>query len=463
MKINSLNMSGKSVAVVGMGDSGTAVARWFTGHDEAHRLVLCDSRSEPPRADVLREEMPHASWRLGGFRTDSFSDCDVLVMSPGVPVSTPAIAEFAQRGGEVIGDVELFARAIAGSGCKVIAITGSNGKSTVTELVGHLCREAGLDTVVAGNIGLPVMAALRERKIAGSLPDVFVLELSSFQLETTFSLHPDAATVLNISEDHLDRYRDLLAYANSKACIFNGEGVQIINRDDAFVRAMARAGRAQREFSLKSSQADYGLHEKDGAYFLCAHGQPLLNFAEMKLPGLHNAANALAALALCEAIGLPREALLSGLHSFRGLPHRVEFVRTIGGVDFFDDSKGTNVGATEAALNGMVRPVVLIAGGDGKGQDFSPLLPALQRIGRAVILIGRDAPVIRSALAGLTVPIISCGTLEEATRMAFSQAQQGDVVLLSPACASLDMFRNYSHRADVFIAECRQIAAEQGV
>ncbi|WP_024301055.1 UDP-N-acetylmuramoyl-L-alanine--D-glutamate ligase [Pseudogulbenkiania sp. MAI-1] len=450
-----MRFANRHIVVVGLGDTGLSAARWLAAHGAT--VTVADSRDNPPNAATLAETLPGVTLKTGAFDETTFAGADMLVVSPGVAVATPAIAAFRRAGGEVVGDVELFARAIAGSGSKVIAITGSNGKSTVTSLVGHLCQQAGLDTVLAGNIGLPVLTALAEREASGKRPDVWVLELSSFQLETTVSLNADAATVLNISEDHLDRYADLLDYAHSKTAIFNGDGVQVLNRDDALVRAMVRPGHAQRWFSLKEA-ADYGLQEDAGRYWLTVAGQPVFDCAEMSLQGLHNAANALAALALTEAIGLPRAALLAGLRTFKGLAHRVEFVAEVNGVTYIDDSKGTNVGATEAALNGMTRPVVLIAGGDGKGQDFAPLKPACARIARAVVLIGRDAGKIRAALEGLTVPVLDCATLEEATRAAARLAQAGDVVLLSPACASLDMFRNYAHRAQVFIDSVHALA-----
>ena len=452
-----MDLAKRHVIVIGLGDTGVSAARWLLAHGA--RVTIADSREQPANAAGVSAELG-VSLRLGAFGDATFADADMLMVSPGVSRRTPAIADFARRGGEVVGDVELWARAIAGSGAKVIAITGSNGKSTVTSLVGHLCEAAGLDTVVCGNIGLPVLTALAEREAAGKQPDVWVVELSSFQLETTSSLRADAATVLNISEDHLDRYHDLLDYAHSKTAIFNGAGVQVLNRDDVFCRAMARAGRRIAWFSLRED-ADYALQQTAGRYLLAIDGQPVFDCADMPLQGLHNAANALAALALCEAIGIDRSQLLPALKTFRGLAHRVEFVAEFGGVMYIDDSKGTNVGATEAALNGMTRKVVLIAGGDGKGQDFAPLAPACARIARAVVLIGRDAPAIRAALAGSGVPLTDCATLEDATRAAAKLAQSGDVVLLSPACASLDMFKNYAHRAQVFIDSVAQLQAEQ--
>ena len=449
-----MQFDNRHIMVIGLGDTGLAAARWLVAHGAT--VTVADSRDTPPNTQTLHDALPGVQLRTGAFGEHDFDGADLLVVSPGVPLSTPAIDRFRRRGGEVVGDVELLARAIAGDGSRVIAISGSNGKSTVTTLVGHLCQCAGLDTVVAGNIGLPVLAALAEREAAGKQPDVWVLELSSFQLETTVSLNADAATVLNISEDHLDRYADLLDYAHSKTSVFNGLGVQVLNADDPLVRAMQRPGHAVKWFSLEKP-ADYALLTDGDARFLTIDGENVFDLARLPLEGLHNAANALAALALCEGIGLERPALLQALESFRGLPHRVELVDEVDGVKYIDDSKGTNVGATVAALNGMTRPVLLIAGGDGKGQDFTPLAPACRRIVRAVMLIGRDADKIRDALADSGVELIDCKTLPEATLAAAERAQTGDVVLLSPACASLDMFRNYAERARVFIDTVRSL------
>lgn len=446
----------RHITVIGLGDSGLASARWLVAHGAT--VTVADSRDNPPHALQLQSELPQVALRCGAFGPQDFDAAEMLVVSPGVALSTPAVDRFRRQGGEVVGDIELLARAIAGSGSRVIAISGSNGKSTVTMLVGHLCRSLGLDTVVAGNIGLPVLAALAEREASGQVPDVWVLELSSFQLETTVSLTADAATVLNISEDHLDRYNDLLDYAHSKSAVFNGHGVQVLNAEDPLVCAMRRPQHQVKTFALQTP-ADYSLVQQGQGHALAIDGQPVFDLQRLPLEGLHNAANALAALALCEGIGLERARLLPALESFRGLPHRVELVDEVAGVKYIDDSKGTNVGATVAALNGMTRPVVLIAGGDGKGQDFSPLAPACQRGVRSVLLIGRDADKIRSALASSGVQLIDCESLPQATRQAAELAQPGDVVLLSPACASLDMFRNYAERSRVFIETVSDIKA----
>jgi len=454
-----MQFDNRHITVIGLGDSGLASARWLAAHGAC--VTVADSRDNPPNVARLQTDLPQVVVRAGAFGLDDFADSDMLVLSPGVALSTPAIDRFRRQGGEVVGDIELLARAIAGSVSKVVAISGSNGKSTVTTLVGHLCRQAGLDTVVAGNIGLPVLQALAEREALGRMPDVWVLELSSFQLETTVSLRADAATVLNISEDHLDRYQDLLDYAHSKSAVFNGLGVQVLNAQDPLVRAMQRPGHEVKWFALEA-QAQYGLTLEGDRRWLCIDQQVVFDLAELPLEGLHNAANALAALALCEGLDLPRAVLLEGLKSYRGLPHRVELVDEVAGVKYIDDSKGTNVGATVAALDGMTRPVVLIAGGDGKGQDFSPLAPACRRVVRAVMLIGRDATKISAVLQGSGVELVECASLQQATRLAAERAQSGDVVLLSPACASLDMFRNYAERAQVFIDCVAQLKAEAG-
>ncbi|HEX8979568.1 MAG TPA: UDP-N-acetylmuramoyl-L-alanine--D-glutamate ligase [Parasulfuritortus sp.] len=448
-----LDYSGIKALVVGLGDTGASCVRWLVEHDAQVRGT--DTRTAPQHALHLREAFPEVTLTLGAFEAADFAWADMIVLSPGVAMATPEVQAAILAGKDIVGDVELFARAIPGHGSKVIAITGSNGKSTVTMLAGHLCQAAGLDTVIAGNIGLPVLDALAERELSGRMPDVWVLELSSFQLETTKSLRPDAATVLNISEDHMDRYADLAEYAAAKAGIFTA-GVQVLNRDDAAVMAMARAELEQRSFGLAAG--DYGLLEREGRFWLAEESEALFPVDELTIAGLHNAANVLAALALCRAIGLGYDKLLPALPTFKGLPHRVEKVTEVAGRTFYDDSKGTNVGATAAALRGFTVPVVLIAGGDGKGQDFSPLREAVRNT-RAVVQIGRDGPLIAAAINGCC-PVVRAETMAEAVQRAYDLSQPGDAVLLSPACASWDMFRNYAHRSEVFIAAVHALQAE---
>jgi len=399
----------------------------------------------------------------------------------------------ARAGGiPVVGELELFARGLASLGVrhqtKVIAITGTNGKTTTTALTGHLCRSANRATGVAGNISPAALTALMAAQDEGGLPEIWVLELSSFQLETLESLAADVATVLNISDDHLDRYIDLDDYATAKARIFQGGGVQVLNRLDARVKRMAIPGRQLITFGLDApgDEEDFGLREHRGEPWLVRGDRPLLAVRELPIAGLHNAANAMAAMALCAGIGFDVASLLPALRSFKGLPHRVEPVAEIADVTYYDDSKGTNVGATVAALQGLggqlaaldsrLRPcgredggegssgqddndrkIVVILGGDGKDQDFSPLKAAVARACRAAILIGRDGPKIGAAIDGCGVPVLNATDLDDAVRQSAMRAQPGDAVLLSPACASFDMFRNYEHRAQVFIEAVRRL------
>lgn len=437
------------VLVVGLGETGLSCVRYLVGR--GCTVTVVDSRPQPPMAQTLARDYPHVRAHLGGFANTVFEAAELLVVSPGVPVRDPAVAQAAARGIEVIGDVELFARVAT---APVLAITGSNGKSTVTALVGAMCQAGGLDTAVGGNIGVPVLDLLRDPE-----PDVYVLELSSFQLETTFSLHPRAATVLNISADHMDRYENADEYAGAKVRIFAGDGVMVLNRDDPAVMALARAHRRQVRFGLSEPEldTDFGVRTCDGREWLARGPHLLMACDEVPLAGRHNLANALAAMALAAVVGVREDAMVRGLRDFRGLPHRTELVLERAGLRWIDDSKGTNVGATIAALNGMNAPVVLIAGGDGKGADFSPLKAAVAEHARAVVLIGRDAPLIEAALEN-AVPVIHAADMREAVQQAAGAAQPGDVVLLSPACASFDMFRNYHHRGEVFAAAVRELA-----
>lgn len=446
-----LELQHKQVLVLGLGDTGLSALRWLDR--QGARLTVADTRADPPGLQTLRTELPNVSAYLGPFRRRIFEDVDLVVASPGVPLAEPEIQAAIARGIPVVGDIELFAQHRPAS-AKVIAITGANGKSTVTALVGEMCKRAGLKTVVAGNIGLPVLDAL-----SGETPDVYVLELSSFQLETTASLGADAATVLNVTEDHMDRYAGLAEYAAAKARVFQGKGVQVVNREDDWSRGMALPGRQVVSFGTDAarSDGDFGLVLRDGGFWLAQGSEALLDTAEMHIAGLHNATNALAALALCRAIGLPYTPLLAALREFKGLPHRVEWVAKLHGVSFYDDSKGTNVGATCAAIAGMPNKVVLIAGGDGKGQDFAPLREPVTKNARAVVLIGRDAPQIREVLQDSGVALIEAANMQDAVRIAYAAAQPGDAVLLSPACASWDMFRNYAHRAEVFINAVKEL------
>ena len=442
---------GKKIVVAGLGSSGLSMLRFFVA--QGCGVCAYDAKITDERRAYIAAELPTVTFADGDLAA-ALVGAEVLALSPGVPSRQEAIAAFSAQGGVVLGDVEVFAQLAAAANAKVLAITGYNGKTTPTSLTGYLCAQSGLKTVMAGNIGLPVLDAWMQNQ---GEADVWVLELSSFQLDTTYSLQAAAATVLNISEDHLDRYDDLLDYAHSKSHIFSGNGVQVLNADDALCVAMHRHGRPVKWFSLKQQQ-DFWVDLQAASLPLMAGEEALLDVRELSLQGLHNAANALVALALCEAIGLSRTDLLPHLKTFKGLPHRVEKIGAYQNVDFIDDSKGTNVGATCAALYGLQQPIVLIAGGLGKGQDFAPLQAALLNKARAVMLIGRDADQIEAALQGLDVPVLRCESLTEATQKGFALAKAGDAVLLSPACASMDMFRDYAHRSEVFIDAYKELA-----
>ena len=460
-----MELSGTKALVLGLGVSGLSMARWL--HHRGAHVRVADTRAAPPCGAQLRRELPSVPVVTGTLRPESFHDVDLIAISPGVPVAEPLVESAAKRGVPVVGDIELFAQALAAvTKAKVLAITGSNGKSTVTEMAGAMCRRAGLGTVVAGNIGLPVLDALLAIERAGSppehKPEVFVLELSSFQLETTSSLDAHVAACLNLSEDHLDRYRGMPAYARAKARIFRGAGIQVLNRQDVWSRSMALAGRTVFTFGLDapSGEREWGLAEVGGEAWLAQGDRNLMSVSQLRVAGLHNAANALAALALTRAIDLPYQPLLEALAQFEGLPHRVQKIAEIDGVIFYDDSKGTNVGATVAALNGMRQKVVLIAGGDGKGQDFTPLKSAVAARVRTVVLIGRDGDKIAHSIEGSGVPMQRARTMEEAVRMSLAAAREGDAVLLSPACASFDMFRDYEDRARVFVQAVKELVAK---
>ena len=496
-----MNYEGKSALVLGLGESGLAIAHWLARCGA--RVRVADTRTEPQRLFALRQAVPNAEFVGGEFNAGLLDGVDFVAVSPGLAPNrelaaiTPAAHE---RRIPVWGEIELFAQALAhlrqerGYAPKVIAITGTNGKTTVTSLTGLLCRRAGLSTRVAGNISPAALDVLREVLDNNDLPQAWVLELSSFQLHTTFSLQADAATVLNVTQDHLDWHGSMDAYAADKARIFGADTVRVLNRDDAIVMRMTAVDSPVHTFGTgePSEPNSFGLVNERGVLWLAnaaaADDEPVKKLKKGELPppvevsvnrlmpadalrirGIHNASNALAALALCRACGLPLAPLLHGLREYAGEPHRVELVASIGGADYYDDSKGTNVGATVAALEGLGKAfagddqqIVLIAGGDGKGQDFAPLALPASRYVRAVLLIGRDAPAIRAAIEPTGVPVFDLPSLPEAVRRAAGLAKAGDAVLLSPACASLDMFTNYAHRAQVFVDAVRDIALEKG-
>ncbi|APA86551.1 UDP-N-acetylmuramoyl-L-alanine--D-glutamate ligase [Paraburkholderia sprentiae WSM5005] len=487
------------VLVLGLGESGLAMARWCARH--GCRLRVADTREVPPNLSALEAHRVDTDFVGGPFSPVLLEGVELVAISPGLsPLAAdllPLITAARQQGIPVWGELELFAQALrtlgeSGYAPKVIAITGTNGKTTTTSLTGLLCERAGKKVAVAGNISPSLLDKLSEAIDQTALPDVWVLELSSFQLETSHTFAPDAAAVLNITQDHLDWHGGLDAYAAAKGRIFGTQTVRVLNRDDARVMTLAPAGGDAEVVTFgvtePNNHGDYGLLRENGMVWLVeaqdrdasdeapskrrrkgeAAATPdialkrLMPADALRIRGLHNAANALAAYALARAVGLPGAPLLHGLREYRGEPHRVELIASIDGIDYVDDSKGTNVGATVAALDGLAQRAVLIAGGDGKGQEFEPLAAPVMRWCRAVMLIGRDAPQIRAALEHCGVAMTDHATLEDATRAATALAQPGDAVLLSPACASFDMFKGYAHRAAVFRSTVEDIAAERG-
>jgi UDP-N-acetylmuramoylalanine--D-glutamate ligase len=437
--------------IVGLGRTGLSCARYLRARN--WRLAVTDTRHKPPEMAGLAALDPTIPVRAGGLDTRLLEAADCVVASPGVSLEEPFFVEARRRGIEIVGDVELFARA---ADAPVVGITGTNGKSTVTTLVGRMAARAGVRVRVGGNLGEPALDLLGT---GAGTTQLYVLELSSFQLDATTSLALKAATVLNVSPDHLDRYASVEAYADSKARIFARCETAVINLDDPLVVAMPQPGQKTVSFSLRASiGADYAVATRDGEWWLTRRDEALLPVSAMKIKGLHNAANALASLALGDALGLDMPAMLEELSTFTGLPHRSQWVADVHGVTYINDSKGTNVGATIAAVSGMQGPLVMIAGGDGKNQDFAVLADAFRGKVRHTVLIGRDAAAIAAALKGVCT-LEMCTSLEDAVRAAAKAAQPGDTVLLSPACASLDMFRDYTHRGAVFTQAVKELAA----
>ncbi len=434
--------------VVGLGRTGVSCVRHLATH--GHEIRVTDSRAQPPGLAEFRRIAPGARLALGGFDLSFLDGADQVVVSPGVSLREPLLVAAQERGIDVVGDIELFAREVGG---RTVAVTGTNGKSTVTTLLGEIAEAAGIDVRVGGNIGRPALELL-----AGDTADLYVLELSSFQLETTRSLSLEAATVLNVSPDHLDRYADVAEYGAAKARIFDHCTTAVVNLDDPMVCRMPRPGQRITSFSLASVGADYTLLSQPGGDWLTAGGQPILPVRELRIAGRHNASNALAALALADACGLPRAAAIATLMRFTGLPHRAQFVADAGGVRWIDDSKATNVGSTLAAVEGLDGPLIIIAGGDGKGQDFTPLAGAFSGKVRRVVLLGRDARAVGAALA-TACEVEYVESIEDAVAAAHRAAVAGDTVMLSPACSSLDMFRDYAHRGEAFAAAVRRQVA----
>ncbi|MFJ3523647.1 UDP-N-acetylmuramoyl-L-alanine--D-glutamate ligase [Pseudomonas sp. NPDC090203] len=429
--------------VVGLGKSGMSLVRFLANRGVA--FAVADTRENPPELETLRRDYPHVEVRCGELDVEFLCRADELYVSPGLALATPALQAAAARGVKLSGDIELFAR---NAKAPIIAISGSNAKSTVTTLVGEMAAAAGKRVAVGGNLGTPALDLLSDDV------ELYVMELSSFQLETTDQLGAEVATVLNVSEDHMDRYSGLPAYHLAKHRIFRGARQVVVNRQDALSRPLIGEGVPCWTFGLnKPDIAGFGLREENGEKYLAFQFEHLMPVSELKIRGAHNQANALAALALGHAAGLPFEPMLQALRSFAGLVHRCQWVRERAGVSYYDDSKATNVGAALAAIEGLGADIsgklVLIAGGDGKGADFSALKAPVAVHCRAVVLLGRDAELL-AATFGDSVPLIRVKTLEEAVQRAAEVAQQGDAVLLSPACASLDMFKNFEERGRLF-------------
>ncbi len=492
------------VLILGLGLSGIASARWCAA--QGARLRLVDTRNQPEGIEQLRKDLPEVQICLGAdsLIAERLDDVSLVVLSPGLNPRQEQVAALLRAADEhqieVVGEIELFARALAdmaGQGYepKLIAVSGTNGKTTVTELSAHLAQACGVNARAAGNIGPPALACLLTALAADDLPELWVLELSSFQLVSTSSLQPDAAVILNLSQDHLDWHGSLTAYAAAKQRLLQMARVALVNRDDGLVSAMVPdlAAGDVRSFGAQAPvyAGDFGLVEQQGIAWLALaqEQQPdtpekqrtrkktavqsmnarqpgqlqLLMPAEaLLIRGQHNALNALAALVLGQQVGLPLDVMLHALRTYRGLAHRTQFVRTIAGVDFFNDSKATNVGATVAALHGIGQRVVLIAGGLGKGQDFRPLADAIYSHARALVFMGQDGALIAQHLDQGRLPCLMADSLTAAVRLAHAQAQAGDAVLLSPACASMDMFRDYVQRGQQFIAAVNELALELG-
>ncbi len=490
------------VLILGLGASGLAMARWCARAGAG--VTVADTRASPPQLAPLQRDLPGARFVSGAFGADLLQHGITAVFkSPGLsPADTAVVTDAAKaRAVPVGGELTLFAQALAGLGQslgyapKVLAITGTNGKTTVTSLTGQLVGRAGKSVAVAGNIGPTLLDTLMARLDAETLPEVWVLELSSFQLDGEHRFEPTAGAVLNISQDHLDWHGSMAAYVQAKTAVFGTHGLMILNRDDAQVMAMLPVPvrvrlqkQQQRDFvtfggDLPQRPGDFGIETVNGMRWLVRALQAdesirprkgetpdvciqrLMPADALRIRGHHNAINALSALALACAAGCALGPMLYGLREYQGEPHRVQPVGMVNEVEYFDDSKGTNVGATVAALQGLgaERKVVVILGGEGKGQDFAPLAEPVRRHCTAVVLIGRDAPLLRAALADAGVPLLDAASMADAVALASAQARAGDAVLMSPACASFDMFDNYEHRAREFVQAVQQLALDAGV
>ncbi len=432
-----LNPLTSKVLVVGLGATGLSVARYL--QKIGINFAIIDSRKKPALIDQAMQEMPDVPVFAGGFNDAAFQVATHLIVSPGISLHEKCITKALASGVQLLSDIDLFACSV---NAPIIAITGSNGKSTVTTMIGDMAKAAGKQIGIGGNLGIPALDLLELNA------ELYALELSSFQLERTSVLNAAAATVLNVSADHLDRHADLTEYSAEKQRVFNGNGVMVINVDDGIVMSMLDANRKTLTFSI-TQKADFHLEKLADGEFLMYLDQPLLALSELPLEGRHNAANALAALALGVAVGLDIKPMCDALKKFKGLEHRMQRVAQIHGVTWVNDSKATNIGACIAALNGYEGKVILIAGGDAKGADMNELAPVIKEKAKSVVLMGKDAPLIAQAING-SVSVYSADNMVQAVKIAADLAEAGDSVLLSPACASLDQYKNYQDRGDKF-------------
>ena len=450
--MTNLIATNRNTAIVGMGATGLSAARFLSSIGKS--FVFADSRSEPPRLSEVREQYPDVSLMLGPFAEDLLLGFDRVVVSPGVSLEEPALVAARERGVKLIGDVELFLEQAA---APVIVITGSNGKSTVTTLLGKMAEACGLSVGVGGNLGTPMLDLLDK------CHQLYVIELSSFQLELVTDTQGAIAGLLNISPDHMDRYAGLQQYHAAKHRIFLGASRVINNRQDPLTNPLLSTSVKQSSFGLnKPDLGSFGLIDEAGQSWLACGLDQLMPVSEVAIKGTHNIANALAALALGQAAGLEMSAMLETLKTYSGLPHRCEHIATIDNVMYIDDSKGTNVGATIAALNGFgdsaAAKLILIAGGQGKEQDFSKLQKPVKQFVKQAALFGEDAALIAAALQG-TTQVELCDSLEDAVAKAHANAESGDIVLLSPACASFDMFSGFEQRGRCFQNAVKAVAA----
>jgi UDP-N-acetylmuramoylalanine--D-glutamate ligase len=442
------NFYKKRVLVIGLGDTGQSVLNFLVNQNCVIKAI--DTRTNVEGLSEIKAKFKDVEFITGQiFHESIINNIELIVISPGVSLKESYVVAALDQGIPVIGDIEIFAQ-VKAANTKVIGITGSNGKTTVTSLVGELLKASGIATIVAGNIGTPILNTLDEK-----VPEVYVLELSSYQLESTYSLTLETATILNISEDHMDRYSSIDEYAKAKYRIFNYAKKCILNRDDDYLKPLIKSDTVT--FGNNVDAINYGIKKNGSQCFIAKENVEIVGVDEIKLKGTHNIQNVMAALALCEPFNISNHTIKKVLAEFKAPPYRVEYVDSFSGIDFYNDSKGTNVGATIAAIQSMTKPILLVAGGDGKNQNFSPLMYATKDKIKHVALIGKDAEIMQRAFSAYAIPNHIEKSLEDAIRKSIELANTGDVVLLSPACASTDMFKNYVERGNLFKAVVKKL------